>query len=156
MALLATAGRPITFVVTREVYDLPSLRWALRAGHCIPVHRGTSDVAAARAMLKALESGEALGLFPEGGIDERRKRSGHPGVGYLALKTGVTIVPASIVWSRPRPPTLFRSLLTPGRAVVHFGAPLTFHINPDPSHEEIQAATATIMAAIQQTRQLKV
>ena len=88
MALLATTGRPVIFVVTREVYELPSVRWVLQAAHCIPVRRGAVDVVAGRRMLRTLYSGEVLGIFPEGGIDECRMKSGYPGVGYLALKTG--------------------------------------------------------------------
>lgn len=152
LALLATAGRPIRFVVARDVYDLPHLRWVFRAAQCIPVRRGTSDVVSLRAMLNTLRQGEVLGLFPEGGIDDYRSEGGHPGVGYLALKTGVPVIPASILWKPMRPPTLLRSLLTPGQAVVRYGTPLTFRADPNPSHENIRAATAAVMAAIRAIR----
>ena len=152
MVLLATAGRPIRFVVARDVYDLLHLRWLFRAARCIPVRRGTSDVASLRAMLSTLRQGEVLGLFPEGGIDDYRSEGGHPGVGYLALKTGVPVIPASILWKPTRPPTLIQSLLTPGRAFVRYGAPLTFRADPNPSHEAIQAATSAVMAAIRDIR----
>jgi 1-acyl-sn-glycerol-3-phosphate acyltransferase len=150
LALLATTGRPVVFVVTREVYELCSVRWVLRAVQCIPVRRGTIDVVAGRRMLRTLHSGEVLGIFPEGGIDERRMQTGYPGVGYLALKTGVPVIPASVTWQKPRPSTLWRSLLMPGHATVRYGAPIRFGINPHPDHEAIRVATDAIMAAIQQ------
>jgi len=78
MALLATTGRRVVFVVTREVYEVRSLQWVLQAANCIPVRRDTVDVVAARRMLKTLHSGEVLGIFPEGGIDERRMGRGYP------------------------------------------------------------------------------
>jgi len=124
----------------------------LRAAHCIPVRRGAIDVAATRQMFRTLHAGDVLGIFPEGGIDERRMESGYPGIGYLALKTGVPVIPASILWQKPRPPTLLRSLTTPGHAIVRYGLPLTFEINPDPRREDILAATDRIMAAIQTSR----
>lgn len=150
MALLATTGRPVVFVVTREVYELRSLRWVLHAANCIPVRRGTIDVVAGRRMLKTLHSGEVLGIFPEGGIDERRMGRGYPGVGYLALKTGVPVIPASVMWKKPRPSTLWWSLLMPGHATVRYGTPISFGTNPHPDHEAIRVATDAIMTAIQQ------
>ena len=62
MALLATTGRPVVFVVTREVYERRSLRWVLQAENCIPVRRDTVDIVATRRMLKTLPSGEVLGI----------------------------------------------------------------------------------------------
>jgi len=150
MALLATTGRPVIFVVTREVYELPSVRWVLQAAHCIPVRRGAVDVVAGRRMLRTLYSGEVLGIFPEGGIDECRMKSGYPGVGYLALKTGAPVIPASVTWQKPRPSTLWRSLLMPGHATVHYGIPIRFGTNPHPNDEAIRVATDAIIAAIQQ------
>jgi 1-acyl-sn-glycerol-3-phosphate acyltransferase len=152
MVVLATAGRPVVFVVTRDVYDLPHVRWVLHAARCIPVRRGAIDIGAARQMFRTLEAGEVLGIFPQGGIDESRLESGYPGVGYLALKTGVLVIPMSITWQEPRPQTLLRSVFTPGHAIVRYGAPFTFERNPDPSHEEIRDATDRIMAAIDDSR----
>lgn len=155
LVLSATAGRHITFVMAREIYLRPHLRWVFRAGNFIPVQRGIPDVAAVRAMLRVLQEGEVLGLFPEGGIDEYRDEQGYLGVGYLALKTGVPVVPASIAWDTVRPQTLLGSLLTPGRAIVRYGTPILFQPDPDPSRDQIVAATATIMQAIRSLRMLQ-
>lgn len=154
MVLLAMSPRPITFVMARDVYDQSWLRWVFHAAGCIPVRRGRSDIGALRAMLTALGHGHVLSLFPEGGIVDHW-RMGHPGIGYLALKTGISVIPVSITWSKPRPSTLFASLVTPGHAVIRYGPPLTFEIDSNPDHEKIRAITATIMTAIQRTSQAK-
>ena len=155
MVLAATAGRPIIFLTAREVYERPYLRWLCRTLHYIPVNRGAQDVRAVRAMLRALGHGEVVAIFPEGGIDEHREESGHLGVGYLALKTGAPVVPASIAWEQVRPLNLIRCLTTPGRAVVRYGTPIMSPSNPDTTRETINAVTATIMRAIQDVRTRK-
>ena len=152
MLLAATANRPIIFLTAREVYQRRDLRWLCKIAHYIPITRGTPDVGAVRAMLRALRQGEVVGIFPEGGIDQHREESGHLGIGYLALKTGAPVVPASIAWDQARPLHLGRSLITPGRAVVRYGQLIVSQLDPDPTRERIHAVTATIMRAIQDIR----
>ena len=152
MLLAATANRPIIFLTAREVYQRHDLRWLCKIAHYIPIKRGTPDVGAVRAMLRALRQGEVVGIFPEGGIDQHREESGHLGIGYLALKTGAPVVPASIAWEKARPLHLGRSLITPGRAVVRYGPLIVSQFDPDPTREKIHAVTATIMHAIQDIR----
>ena len=148
MVLAATANRPIIFLTAREVYLRPDLRWLCEIAHYIPINRSTHDVGAVRAMLRALRKGEVVGIFPEGGINKHREESGHLGIGYLALKTGVPVVPVSIAWDQARPLHLGRSLITPGRALVRYGQVIVSQYDPNPSRETIHAVTATIMRAI--------
>jgi len=152
MLLAATANRPIIFLTAREVYQRRDLRWLCKIAHYIPINRGTPDVGAVRAMLRALRQGEVVGIFPEGGIDQHREESGHLGIGYLALKTGAPVVPASIAWDQARPLHLGRSLITPGRAVVRYGPLIVSSFDPEPTREKIHAVTTTIMHAIQDIR----
>ncbi len=152
MVLAATAGRPIIFLTAREVYQRPYLRWLCQTLRYIPVSRGTQDVGAVRAVFRALEQGEVVAIFPEGGIDEYREERGHSGAGYLALRTGVPVVPASIAWDKARPLGLVRSLLTPARALVRYGAPIVLQSVAQPDRETICLATASIMRAIRDLR----
>ncbi|MEE9232541.1 MAG: lysophospholipid acyltransferase family protein [Nitrospirales bacterium] len=152
MVLAATANRPIIFLTAREVYQRRDLRWLCEIAHYIPINRGTHDVGAVRAMLRALQQGEVIGIFPEGGIDEHREESGHLGIGYLALKTGAPVVPVSIAWDQARAAHLGRSLIMPGRAVVRYGPLIVTPSDPDPTRETIHAVTTTIMRAIQDIR----
>jgi len=152
MVLAATANRPIIFLTAREVYQRRDLRWLCKIAHYIPINRGTHDVGAVRAMLRALRQGEVVGIFPEGGIIKHREESGHLGIGYLALKTGAPVVPVSIAWDQARPLHLGRSLITPGRAVVRYGPLIVSSFDPAPTREKIHAVTTTIMHAIQDIR----
>jgi 1-acyl-sn-glycerol-3-phosphate acyltransferase len=102
LVLLATAGRPIRFLMANEIYAKSHIRWVFRAFRCIPVQRGRRDIRAIRTMLEGLAAQEVIGLFPEGGLDRRhRLNAGHLGVGYLAIKSGAPVIPASIVWDGP-------------------------------------------------------
>ena len=148
MVLAATAGRPIIFLTAREVYDAWYLQWFCKTLHYIPVSRGTHDIGAVRSMLRALKQGEVIALFPEGGINLHRVEDGHLGIGYLALKTGAPVVPASIAWNKTRPPSLVGSLLTPGRARVRYGKPMVMQSMTQPDREAIEVATSNIMRAI--------
>jgi len=152
MVLAATAGRPIIFLTAREVYQRSSLRWLCRTLQYIPVSRGTQDVGAVRAMLRALGQGEVIAIFPEGGIVEYREERGYLGIGYLALKTGAPVVPASIAWDKVRPLSLVRSLLAPGKALVRYGAPIVLQAVGQPEREKFSLATDRIMRAIRDLR----
>ena len=152
MVLMATAGRPICFFIAREVYTKGLLHWMFRLFDFIPVSRGTSDVGAVRDTLRALSAGKVVGIFPEGGIDEHRDEGGHRGVGYLAVKSGAPVVPASITWDRPRPLNLLHALLKPGTAAVRYGTALPPAAQSTLSDETIRAATSAIMRAIRDLR----
>ncbi len=154
LVLLATAGRPIRFLMAREFYQRPHLRWVFQAFDCIPVTRGSNDVAAVRTMLRALGQGEVVGLFPEGGIDNHREERGHLGIGYLVLKTGARVVPVSIVWDRARPVSIVGTLVVPGKAVVHYGAPMVLQPELHPSRGRLGEVTAEVMRAIRDLRRL--
>ena len=108
LVLLATVGRPVRFLMAAEIYAHPLFQWAFEAVGCIPVQRGKRDIKAIRTMLDGLAAQEVIGLFPEGGLDRHRLDEGHPGIGYLAIKSGAPVIPA--VDSVERPP--FNNLAT--------------------------------------------
>jgi len=148
LVLLTTAGRPIVFLMAKEIYDLAHVQWVFRAFSCIPVKRGTRDVTAIRSMLKMLHTGYVVGIFPEGGIDNFRVEDGYLGVAYLALKTGSPIVPTSIRWASQRPSTMWETLVSPGRAVVTYGEALRFPQERNPKKERLSEITRIVMKSI--------
>ena len=150
VVLFATADRPIRFLMAREFYDLPSLHWLFRLTGCIPVSRGHFEVGPVRAMLHALTEGDVVGIFPEGGINRYRKEEGYEGIGFVALKSGAPVVPASIIWDRPRPANLLHAMLTPAHAIVRYGTPIVFSHGTGDSHDEARAATDRILQAIRE------
>ncbi len=154
LVLLATAGRPIRFLMANEIYAKSHIRWVFRAFRCIPVQRGKRDIRAIRTMLEGLAAQEVIGLFPEGGLDRHRLDAGHLGVGYLAIKSGAPVVPASIVWDGPHSVTsMVKTLLVPSKARIKYGKPLLFPQEVRPRKESLQLCTREIMKQIEVLRE---
>lgn len=153
LVLLATAGRPIRFLMAKEIYAQSHLRWVFQAFRCIPVQRGKRDIRAIRTMLDGLAAQEVIGLFPEGGLDRYRLDSGYLGIGYLALKSGVPVIPSSIVWDGPHSVTsMLKTLLVPSKVRIRYGKPLKFPQEVRPRKESIQSCTQEIMSRIEALR----
>jgi 1-acyl-sn-glycerol-3-phosphate acyltransferase len=152
LVLLATAGRPIRFMMAQEVYEQPHVKRVFQAFRCIPIRRGKRDVKAVRAMLEGLSSNEVMGLFPEGGLERHRSDEGHPGIGYLALKSGTPIIPGSIVWEKPRPVSMFKTLFVPCQAKICYGAPIRFAQESRPEKMAMQSCTNKVMERIEHLR----
>jgi 1-acyl-sn-glycerol-3-phosphate acyltransferase len=152
MVLLATAGRPIRFLMVEEVYSQFLINWVFRVLQCIPVRRGKRDARAVRQMLEVLGAGGVVGLFPEGGLNQFRRKEGHLGVGYLALKSGAAVIPASIMWKKPRPLTIVQTLLEPCPAKIAFGQSRDFPRQDRPRKRSMQAVTMLVMRDIARLR----
>ena len=152
VVLFATAGRPIRFLMAHEFYELPSLHWLFMLTGCIPVSRGRFEVGPVRAVLHALALGDVVGIFPEGGIDKYRKQEGYEGIGFVALKSGAPVVPASITWNRPRPVNLLRAILTPARATVRYGAAIVMTAEEGHARDNARKTTDRILGAIRELR----
>jgi len=153
LVLSATAGRPVRFLMAEEIYSQRHIRWVFQAIRCIPVQRGKRDIKAIRTMLDGLAAQEVIGLFPEGGLDRHRLDEGHPGIGYLAIKSGAPVIPASIVWEGSHSVTsMVKTLFVPSKAIVRYGAPLQFPQESRPSKESLQSCTKEIMKQIEALR----
>lgn len=91
----AVVPRPIHFIGKSEFWRYRPLRWWLGTVGAIPVVRGGRDVTAVAAAIAALEAGEAVGLFPEGGVNWAGpwKR----GAARMALATGAPLLPVRLL-----------------------------------------------------------
>jgi 1-acyl-sn-glycerol-3-phosphate acyltransferase len=97
--LIATAiSRRITFLAGHELYEIGWLSWVLRTMGALPVRRGGArDLDAIRAAVDLLKRGEAVAIFPEGGITERPSLGrAKPGISLLAHRAGAPILPIGI------------------------------------------------------------
>jgi 1-acyl-sn-glycerol-3-phosphate acyltransferase len=98
--------------------------WLLSALGGFPVTRGTADREALKRCIAVLELGEALVLFPEG-----ERKSGptvlplFDGAAYVAVKTGVPIVPVGIGGSEHAMPK-GAVVVYPRKMHVVIGAPI--------------------------------
>jgi 1-acyl-sn-glycerol-3-phosphate acyltransferase len=115
--------------------------WIRRSGG-FPVRRASPDVWAVRTARDLLAGGECVLVFPEGGVNRGGLlRPGFSGAGYLALRPGVTVVPAAI-WN---------TQLMRGPARIRFGAPIPMdELRASPRPGRNRRATQRIMEALAQ------
>lgn len=126
MVLQSGCRRVLGFMIAREYYEWDKIHWFCRLVGCIPVNRDGRDIYATRAALRALEEGRVVPLFPEGKITPSSGRELgeiRSGAAYLAVRSGVPVIPAYITGT---PPTnqIGESLRTRSRAFVRFGLPI--------------------------------
>jgi 1-acyl-sn-glycerol-3-phosphate acyltransferase len=125
--------RPVTFAAKSEYFTgtKPSERIVgayLRATKQLSVDR--AEARAAQEMLEAalglLKDGALFGIYPEGTRSpDGRLYRGRTGVGWLALHSGVPVIPVAMVGTqRLLPPG--HTVPRPGRIQVRIGKPLLF------------------------------
>jgi 1-acyl-sn-glycerol-3-phosphate acyltransferase len=120
--------RPIAFLVMPRVYRATPLHPPLhRQIGSIPVNLERPDPGAIKRVLRALDAGRVVGIFPEGPFSrEGHLVPGQPGAALIALRAGVPIVPAAIEGTYEA--LRARRFYVPRRRPlsVRFGAPLIF------------------------------
>ena len=140
--------RPVTFSAKAEYFTAtgPAARlWAayLKATNQLRMDREGPRAAqdTLEAALALLQAGQLFGIYPEGTRSpDGRLYRGRPGVGWLALRSGLPVIPVGMVGTRRvLPPG--HLVPRPGRIEVRFGAP--------PGQARRQIADQ-VMAAIQQ------
>jgi len=90
--------RPLTGFVKSETWNNPLLGYLFTMWNAIPLHRGEADLHAFRTAEKALAAGKILAIAPEGTRSlHGRLQRGHPGVVYLAQRTGAPLMPV-VYW----------------------------------------------------------
>lgn len=98
LLMIASAHRPLHFIIAREQYERFGLKWLLRAVGCIPVDRAANPHRALAAARQALERGEVVALFPQGRIhlDHEGPARLKPGIVHLAKLSGAPVFPLRI------------------------------------------------------------
>ncbi len=102
LLLLTACERPLRFMIAVEEYNRPILNSLFRIVGCIPVERQGRPEIAFRAAIKALEKGEAVAIFPHGGIhtDNCGHRPIKAGVLKLAKLSRSKIIPTRVTGIR--------------------------------------------------------
>jgi len=145
--------RQIAYFARKTLWKPGFASWWLDSVGTIPVDRdGGQDVSAIKRVLRALRDERGLILFPEGTrTPDGRLQPAKAGVGFIAVKTQVPVIPVRIFGSheafgRDRP----LRLGTPVSVV--FGAPILPADYDDPAagKERAQVASDRIMARIAQ------
>lgn len=153
--LIYSALWPLEFLAD---FQMPNVPFPLKIFPALyqtyDVAQGTPNLEAMRASQAILQQGGVLGIFPEGRVQAPPLRHALPGAAFLALRTGVPLLPVGIYseddWKVCR--TLFEEKRRL-RATCQFGevfGPLTCTNPRRPSREAINRAGDRIMSEIAQ------
>ena len=101
LVIMAACRRPIRFVMDHHIFRWPVLSFAFRTGRAIPIASAKEDPAmmerAFEQVAEALDAGEVVGLFPEGGISPDGELAAfRPGVSRILLRNPVPVVPMAL------------------------------------------------------------
>jgi 1-acyl-sn-glycerol-3-phosphate acyltransferase len=127
--------RRLRFLARASLWRIPGLGPLLHAMGQIPIRRGVGDAAALEHAVDALRSGEAVCVFPEGGLSWGERLRARSGVGRLAqacrgVRVVLCCVEGATDYARfPRRPRVTVSLIAPE--------------NGDPRPDETPAEVAT-------------
>lgn len=91
--------RNVRYLAAAELFDKhPLFERLIRYFGAIPTHKDRPVVAAIRAALDEIDTGWPVGVFPEGRrVTHWREEPPQRGAAWLALYTGVPLVPVAIV-----------------------------------------------------------
>ncbi len=130
--------------MAKEEYFNSRMAWLVRLLGAFPVKRGEGDRQALRAAEEQLKKGNILVMFPEGTRSRTRTMAkAHSGMGMVALRTGVPVVPVAI-WSSEKVFKEFRP-----RVTICYGKPMVFKpAGKKITREDIDQATDQVMRSI--------
>jgi 1-acyl-sn-glycerol-3-phosphate acyltransferase len=132
--------RKIRFMAKSQLFGPPVLTYIYKHGGVFPVRRGHHDEEAFETVHELLRQEEMLLVYAEGGRS-RSQQLGEPkpGIGRIALESGVPIVPVAIHGSeRARQWTKLRF----PKVTIQFGEPVTYPVETAPSRErQLEVAT---------------
>ena len=132
--------RKISYLAKDTLFKNKIFSWILYHVSAFPIKRNTSDISALREALKRLKKGGSLVVFPEG---TRKSNEPQQGIGFLAVKTGVPVIPAYIVGSDKVLPAGAKAL-TRGKITVVLGEPMVF----SPENKEYEQISNQLMQRI--------
>jgi 1-acyl-sn-glycerol-3-phosphate acyltransferase len=140
--------RKMQFMAKSQLFGNPILNYIFRVGGVFPVRRGHHDEEAFKTAHAILDRGNCVLMYCEGG----RSRTGglgepRPGVGRMALESGVPVVPVAIHGSSGV--RKWRKLRFP-KVTVQYGEPITFPVVAEPTREQQMEASQRVFARIRE------
>lgn len=130
--------------MAKEEYFTSRIAWVVRLLGAFPVKRGEGDRQALHTAEEQLKKGNILVMFPEGTRSRTRTMAkGHAGLGLIALRTGVPVVPVAI-WGSEKVFKEFRP-----RVTICYGNPIVFKPRGAKiTREDIDETTDQVMRSI--------
>lgn len=145
-------GRRVRFFAAEGAFAHPLAGPALRGARQVPARRGRGTEAATEPARAALAAGQVVVIYPEGTVPPSGTRPpARPGVGLLALRCGVPVIPVA-QWGMQRRGGRYRPRPRSPAAVV-LGPPVDLSAwvgRDDPeahaaASEEVLAATRELL-----------
>ncbi|GAC1403329.1 MAG: lysophospholipid acyltransferase family protein [Ktedonobacteraceae bacterium] len=130
--------------MAKEEYFSSRIAWLVRFFGAFPVKRGEGDRQALRAAEEQLKKGNVVVLFPEGTRSKSGTMAkGHAGLGMIALRSGVPVIPVAI-WGSEKVLKQLKPHVT-----ISYGTPMVFKPKgTKTTREDIDNATEDVMRAI--------
>jgi 1-acyl-sn-glycerol-3-phosphate acyltransferase len=122
MVLGVACPRLLNFMAKQDLFRNPLFSWLISTVGSFPVKRESVDISALKEAMQRLRNGKALLLFPEGRRGEADAVTSQPqgGVGFLAAKLNVAVVPAFIKGTEKALPKGAK-FIRPSKISVYFG-----------------------------------
>lgn len=142
-----------TYYLTRQsLFEIPILGLLLKALHTIPIKRARASISTFKELIKSLHSKKAIILFPEGTRSPDGKLGqGKIGMGMLALRTDVPIVPVYIDGAIKAFPKNGK-WIQPKKIRVVFGNPIMPN-SKDPNKNNYRRISAQVMESINRLKE---
>jgi 1-acyl-sn-glycerol-3-phosphate acyltransferase len=144
-----TLRRRVQFMGKSQLFGSTPLSWIYSHGGVFPVRRGYRDEEAFVSAFKILERGGAIVMYCEGGRSRtgRLADAARPGIGRLALESGVPVVPVAILgsyqvrnWTRLQFP----------KVTVLYGRPFRFETVAESSRDQQQEAADYVFGRLRE------
>jgi 1-acyl-sn-glycerol-3-phosphate acyltransferase len=152
--LLPLLSEPVSVLLTAVSFDVPVVGAYLRATGHVPAIRGSGG-ATVDAMVRQVEAGRSVAIFPEGALSPLAGgfHRPHSGVARVALRTSAPVIPVGIGLQRDRI-RVTEGKIDGDKAIGHFylsgpyaitvGRPLAFAGDVQ-DHERVRAVASQIM-----------
>jgi len=145
-------SRQTYFLTKQNLFEIPIFGLLIRVLHTIPVRREQVSVSTLKELIKSLNAKKAIILFPEGtrSVDGKLGQ-GKIGIGMLALKAAVPIVPVYIdgaIKAFPKD----EKWIQPKKIRVVFGKPIMPN-SKDTNKNNYRRISAQVMESINRLKE---
>jgi 1-acyl-sn-glycerol-3-phosphate acyltransferase len=118
--------RPVSFLAKSELFENPYFGWFIRMLHAFPVRQGEGDVGAVKEVIRRLQEGNVLNIYPEGSRTQTGELAPlEKGVALIIRRAGVPVVPIAIEGSYAAWPK-DRKLFHAHPIRLKYGKPINF------------------------------
>ena len=136
ITLGVASPRKLNFMAKKDLFSNHFFSGLISVLGAMPLERNRADLSALKGAVRCLREGAALVLFPQGSRINMNSSQVHPGVGFLAIKAGVPIIPACIQGTDIALPKGSR-FIRPAKITVCFGEPIVLERRCEPDYLEI-------------------